>query len=90
MANEAEKYRQEIDEKYQIQRESEVNEQRRNMERLRMHREQDRQKYIETKQLQQQMYKFVYHNTTSLNNYFQKKNFLAIQYFRYYVKACVS
>lgn len=56
LAHEERGYVHEINEKYKIEREFEIDEQCKNLERLRMERESDRQKYIEYKQLQQQMY----------------------------------
>lgn len=56
LANEEQEYYHEIDKKYKMQRQFEMNVQQKDLERLRMERELDRQKYIETKQLQQQMY----------------------------------
>lgn len=55
LANEEREYFHEINEKYKMECEFEINEQCKNLERLRMERELDRQKYIEVKQLQQQM-----------------------------------
>lgn len=49
-------YYNEINEKHRQQRVSEMNEQCKNLERLRMEREEDHRKYIESKQIQQQMY----------------------------------
>lgn len=56
LANEEQKYYTEINEKYKWHRETEMKEQCKGLERLRMERDADRQKYIETKQIQQQMY----------------------------------
>lgn len=55
LANEEREYFAEINEKYRMQREFEISEQCKSLERLRMEREMDRQKYIEMKRLQQQM-----------------------------------
>lgn len=56
LSNEEQMYYREINEKYKMQREFEIDEQRKDLERLRMERELDRQKYTKMKQLQQQMY----------------------------------
>lgn len=56
LANEEQNYYLEINEKYKMQRKLAINEQQMDLERLRIERELDRQKYIEIKQLQQQMY----------------------------------
>lgn len=56
LKHEEQKYCDEIDEKYKSQCKMEMMEQCRNLERSRMEREVDRQKYIEIKQIQQQMY----------------------------------
>lgn len=60
LANEERKYSHEINEKYRMEREFEIDEQCKNLQRLRMERELDGQKYIEIKQLQQQMYTVVF------------------------------
>lgn len=62
LANEEQRYYHEIDEKYKVQRDSEINEQRKHLERLRMECDLDRQKYIKIRQLQQQMYDFICFN----------------------------
>lgn len=56
LANEEQEYHHEIDEKYKMQRQFEINVEHKNLERLHMERDLDRQKYIEIKQLQQHLY----------------------------------
>lgn len=60
LANEEQEYHHEIDDKYKMQRQFEINEHHKNLDKLRMERELDRQKYIEFKQLQQQLYDSIF------------------------------
>lgn len=55
IANETLRYQQEICEKYNLLREQELQAKKENLERMKIERELDRQKFVENKQIQQHM-----------------------------------